>query len=184
MRICWFPDNTVLCNFAAVDRLPLLEKLLDGRGRWTEAVAHEAEQSAAYLPRLRDIVAAGMLGEPIAITDVREIAEVDRVRRAVFGGVASAPTKHLGEAETCVLIIMRREFRDSVWITDDRSAGAFARRKGITTKETFDLMNEAVVNGVISAVDGHELLGRMVAAGRHLHRVSTRPDELMRCSPT
>lgn len=180
MTICWFPDNTVLCNFAAVDRLPLLEKLLDGRGRWTEAVAHEAKQSTVYLPRLRDIVAADMLGEPIAITDVREIAEVDRVRRAVFGGVASAPTKHLGEAETCVLIIMRREFHDAVWITDDRSAGAFARRKGITTKETFDLMNEAVVGGLVSAVDGHELLGRMVVAGRYLHRVSTRPEDLMR----
>ncbi|MFE9646118.1 hypothetical protein ACFYO0_18845 [Streptomyces sp. NPDC006365] len=121
-----------------------------------------------------------MLGEPIAITDIREIAEVDRVRRAVFGGVVSAPTKHLGEAETCVLITMRREFHDSVWITDDRSAGAFARRRGITTKETFDLVKKAVVGGLVSAVDGHELLGRMVAAGRYLHRVSTRPEDLMR----
>ncbi|MFG2270675.1 hypothetical protein ACGFNY_13030 [Streptomyces chartreusis] len=180
MRLCWFPDNTVLCNFAAVDRLPLLEKLLEGRGRWTEAVAHEAQQSARYLPRLRDIMALGMLGEPITITDVEEIAEVDRVRRAVFGGVASAPTKHLGEAETCVLIVRRPEFRDSVWITDDRSAGSYARRRGITTKETFDLMNEAVVGGLASAVDGHELLRRMVAAGRHLHRVSRHPDDLLR----
>ncbi|GGK93240.1 hypothetical protein [Streptomyces flaveus] len=180
MRICWFPDNTVLCNFAAVDRVPLLEKLLDGRGRWTEAVAHEAEQSAAYLPRLRDIVAVGMLGEPITITDLDEIAEVDRLRRAVFGGVASVPTKHLGEAETCALIIKRPEFRDSVWITDDRSAAAFTRRRGITTKETFDLMNEAVVEGLVTAVAGHELLGRMVAAGRRLHRVSDCPDDLLR----
>ncbi|MGW6011045.1 hypothetical protein [Streptomyces sp. NPDC055210] len=180
MRLCWFPDNTVLCNFAVVDRVPLLEKVLDGRGRWTEAVAHEAEQSARYLPRLREVMSLGMLGEPIAITDVEEIAAVDRLRRAVFGGVASLPTKHLGEAETCVLITMRPDFRDAVWITDDRSAGAYARRKGITTKETFDLMNEAVVGGLIGAVDGHDLLHRMVAAGRHLHRVSVRPDELMR----
>ncbi|GAA2490405.1 hypothetical protein GCM10010406_28160 [Streptomyces thermolineatus] len=46
MRTWWFPDNTVLCNFAAVDRLPLLEKVLDGRGRWTQAVAHEARRVA------------------------------------------------------------------------------------------------------------------------------------------
>ncbi|MFF3407739.1 hypothetical protein ACFYW8_16325 [Streptomyces sp. NPDC002742] len=180
MRICWFPDNTVLCNFAAVDRLPLLEKVLDGRGRWTEAVAHEAEQSARFLPRLRDIASAGMLGEPIAITDIEEITAVDRLRRAVFGGVASEPTRHLGEAETCVLITMRPEFHDSVWITDDRSAGSYARRRGITTKETFDLMNEAVVEGLVGAADGHDLLGRMVAAGRHLHRVSKRPEDLLR----
>ncbi|MFS8203094.1 hypothetical protein ACLVWQ_30945 [Streptomyces sp. CWNU-52B] len=180
MRICWFPDNTVLCNFAAVDRVPLLEKVLDGRGRWTEAVKHEAEQSARYLPRLRDVMSLGMLGEPIAITDVEEIAAVDRLRRAVFGGVATMPTKHLGEAETCVLIMGRPEFRDSVWITDDRSAGSYARRQGITTKETFDLMNAAVVDGLLVAADGHDLLGRMVAAGRHLHRVSGHPDDLLR----
>lgn len=38
-RYCWFPDNTVLCNFSAVGSLSLLEKVLDGRGRWTQAVA-------------------------------------------------------------------------------------------------------------------------------------------------
>ncbi|MGN9816015.1 hypothetical protein ACTMUQ_11795 [Streptomyces sp. SD11] len=91
MRLCWFPDNTVLCNFAVIDRVPLLEKVLDGRGRWAEAVAHEAGRSARHIPRLRDVVSLGMLGEPIAITDVEEIAAVDRVRRAVFGG-RPAPT--------------------------------------------------------------------------------------------
>lgn len=33
-----FPDNTVLCNFAAIERLDLLIGWLRGRGRWTEAV--------------------------------------------------------------------------------------------------------------------------------------------------
>ncbi|MEN8655989.1 hypothetical protein ABCR94_36840 [Streptomyces sp. 21So2-11] len=178
MRLCWFPDNTVLCNFAAVDRLPLLEKVLDGRGRWTQAVAYEAEQSSLYHPGLCGISEAGWLGEPIEITDSRELAEVDRARRAVFGGVPSEPLKHLGEAETCVLITMRHELRDSVWITDDRSAGTYARRRGITTKETYDLMNEAVVDGLVTSEDGHGLLRAMVAAGRHLHRVSLRPSDL------
>ncbi|WP_221356665.1 hypothetical protein [Streptomyces beigongshangae] len=180
MRICWFPDNTVLCNFAVVDRVPLLEKVLDGRGRWTEAVAHEARQSAQHIPRLQDIEARGMLGEPIAVTDVEEIVAVDRVRRAVFGGAASMPTRHLGEAETCVLITGRPEYRDSVWITDDRPAGSYARRRGITTRETFHLMSEAVVDGLVSAADGHELLHRIGKSGRHLHRVSRHPDDLLR----
>ena len=47
-----FPDNTVLCNFAAVNRLDLLRSVLGGRGRWTEAVAYEASRSAAKLPPL------------------------------------------------------------------------------------------------------------------------------------
>lgn len=178
MRLCWFPDNTVLCNFAVVDRLALLEKVLDGRGRWTQAVAHEAEQSSPYHPALRSISLKGWLGEPIEITASAELAQVDRVRRAVFGGMASEPTRHLGEAETCVLITMREDLSDSVWITDDKSAGTYARRKGITTKETFDLMNEAVVGGLVSAEDGHDLLGSMRAAGRHLHRMSRHPRDL------
>ena len=38
-RVSLFPDNTVLCNFGTVGRLDLLRKVLDGCGRWTEAVA-------------------------------------------------------------------------------------------------------------------------------------------------
>ncbi|MGW2117047.1 hypothetical protein [Streptomyces zhihengii] len=178
MRLCWFPDNTVLCNFAAVDRLPLLEAVLDGRGRWTQAVAYEAEQSSRHHLPLRGISEDGWLGDPIEITDSRELTEVERVRRAVFGGTASQPLKHLGEAETCVLITLRPELQASVWITDDRSAGTWARRRGITTKETYDLVNEAVVDGLITSQDGHDLLGAMVSAGRHLHRVSRRPADL------
>ncbi|MCG3039466.1 hypothetical protein L7D48_02570 [Streptomyces sp. S1A] len=58
-RHCWFPDNTVLCNFAAVDRLSLLEKVLDGRGRWTQAVAAEAGRSARYWPKLEQVAVGG-----------------------------------------------------------------------------------------------------------------------------
>lgn len=39
-----FPDNTVLCNFAAVDQLSLLRNWLLDRGRWSEAVAAEASR--------------------------------------------------------------------------------------------------------------------------------------------
>ncbi|WP_030544136.1 hypothetical protein [Streptomyces albus] len=179
MRTWWFPDNTVLCNFAAVDRLLLLEKTLDGRGRWTQAVAHEAGRSAPYHPPLRKVADGGWLGEPIEITADTELAEVERVRRAVFGGDASVPTKHLGEAETCVLITRRPEYHGSLWITDDRSAGAFARRRGITVKETYDLMSQAAVEGLVSPAEGHRLLHAMVSAGRHLHRLSQRPEDLL-----
>ncbi|MFE7379542.1 hypothetical protein ACFU9F_04130 [Streptomyces zhihengii] len=77
-----------------------------------------------------------------------------------------------------MLITLRPELQASVWITDDRSAGTWARRRGITTKETYDLVHEAVVDGLITSQDGHDLLGAMVAAGRHLHRVSRRPADL------
>jgi hypothetical protein len=54
-----FPDNTVLCNFAAVDRLDLLKAVLDGRGQWTEAVAYEASRSASALPALVGLAGSG-----------------------------------------------------------------------------------------------------------------------------
>jgi hypothetical protein len=54
-----FPDNTVLCNFAAVSRLDLLRNWLRGRWRWCEAVAREAAQSSAFLP---DLVNIGLRG--------------------------------------------------------------------------------------------------------------------------
>jgi predicted nucleic acid-binding protein len=173
----WFPDNTVLCNFAAVDRLPLLEKVLDGRGRWSEAVAREARLSARHLPPLTGLVDRGSLGEPIGITDVDVRGEVERLRRAVFGGDRRRPTQHLGEAETLALITKEPEFRRSVWISDDRDAARYARRRGITTLETYDLVAAAVREGLISPAEAHALLHRITETGRHLHRTSSGPEE-------
>ena len=85
MTVFLFPDNTVLCNFAAVDRLDLLESVLNGRGRWTAAVAYEAQRSARYLPALAGLEEANWLDEPIEITDEADIRQVTSVRRAVFG---------------------------------------------------------------------------------------------------
>ncbi|MEZ0066955.1 putative nucleic acid-binding protein [Streptacidiphilus sp. MAP12-20] len=175
----WFPDNTVLCNFAAVDRLPLLEKVLDGRGRWSEAVAREARLSARHLPPLAGLTERGSLGEPVEITDPGTRAEVERLRRAVFGGDRRRPTQHLGEAETLALITKESEFRRSVWISDDRDATRYARRRGITTLETYDLVRAAVREELLDAVEAHRLLQRMTEAGRRLHRRSVGPEEFL-----
>jgi hypothetical protein len=91
-----FPDNTVLCNFTSVDRLDLLQTVLNGRGRWTSAVAYEASRSAQLMPALNSIAVDGWLGEPIEITSDADIRRVNQVRRAVFGGTDEEPLKHLG----------------------------------------------------------------------------------------
>jgi len=90
-----FPDNTVLCNFAAVHRLDLLERFLRGRGRWTEAVAGEARRSARFLPDLIKIEKEGWLGEPVEIDAAEAVAGVEHLRRDVFGGSSAEPLKHL-----------------------------------------------------------------------------------------
>lgn len=179
-RHCWFPDNTVLCNFASVDRLRLLEKVLDGRGRWTQAVAAEAEQSARFWPKLNQVTVDGWLGDPIEIDDPAETALVDRVRRVVFAGSPTRPLQHLGEAETLVVIGHRSGFADSVWITDDGEAGRYAHRKGICVKDTVDMMRDAAVGGLVTADNGHRLLLDMEQAGRHLRGIPRRAGDLLR----
>ncbi len=163
-----FPDNTVLCNFAAVDRLDLLKAVLGGRGRWTEAVAHEASSSARMLPDLRGLAESGWLDEPIEIVDDSDVQAVERIRRAVFGGTEVKPLQHLGEAQTCRVILNWGGFAGSWWISDDRESLRYARFQGITTRETIDLMSVAVVNGDITAHDGFDLMVKMADSGRHL----------------
>ena len=168
MTTYFFPDNTVLCNFASVDRLGLLVTVLNGRGRWTSAVAYEASRSAQFMPALNGIAADGWLSEPIEITGEKDIQQINQIRRAVFGGTDEEPLKHLGEAETCFLIKERAEFTGSWWISDDQEAVRYGRFQHITTRETIDLMTIAVSNGDIASKDAYDLMQEMADKGRGL----------------
>ncbi|MCD5348940.1 hypothetical protein [Kineosporia mesophila] len=177
-----FPDNTVLCNFAAVSRLDVLEAVLHGRGRWTEAVADEAQRSSRVLPELALIPLRGWLDDPVELSGRREVATVERIRRAVFGGSSAQPLAHLGEAQTCYLIKHRAEFRGSWWISDDREAVRYARRQQIITYETIDLAATAVSKGVLTSDEAFALLHDTAAKGRH-PRLPSSPHELLRPNP-
>jgi hypothetical protein len=60
-----FPDNTVLINFAIINRMELLEKLANGNGQWCATVAGECAESAGY-PGLAALSAAeDIFGEPL-----------------------------------------------------------------------------------------------------------------------
>jgi predicted nucleic acid-binding protein len=163
-----FPDNTVLCNFAAVNRLNLLRMVLDGRGRWTEAIEYEARMSARVLPSLGQLDTDRWLGQPIEIADESDIKQIELIRRAVFGGTDAKPLKHLGEAQTCFVILKWSEFAGSWWISDDREALRYAHRQGITTRETIDLVSLAVVNGHIEAQEAFKAMQQMADQDRHL----------------
>ncbi len=162
-----FLDNTVLCNFASVDRLDLLRSALGGHGRWTAAVAYEAHRSAAHLPALLGLHMAGGLGEPVEVNEDGDPGRVEHIRRYVFGGTRREPTRHLGEAETSFLILNRAEFAGSWWVTDDGAARDYARRQGITVRQTIYLMTIAVMKCDITADDAFALMHDMAAAGRH-----------------
>ena len=174
-----FPDNTVLCNFAAVNRLDLIKSVLSGRGRWTEAVAYEASRSASKLPALRGLASEGWLDEPIEITEESDIRKINQIRRAVFGGTDDDQLKHLGEAQTCYVIKNWAEFAGSWWISDDGEALRYAKFQGITTRETIDLMSIAVADGDIGARDAFDLMQQMADSDRYL-RLPKSAEELRR----
>lgn len=162
-----FPDNTVLCDFAAVDQLGLLRTVLGERGRWTEAVAYEADQSTRHIPALAALTEGGWLGDPIEITEDADIRQIERIRRAVFGG-DDRPLQHLGEAQSCHVILNWASSPAHGGFTNDRDALRYARLQGITTRETIDLMCIGVTYGDITARDAFALMTRMTDAGRHL----------------
>jgi hypothetical protein len=174
-----FPDNTVLCNFAAVNCLDLLKSVLNGRGRWTEAVAYEASRSARKLPALRGLPAEGWLDEPIEITSESHTRKINQIRRAVFGGTDDNPLKHLGEAQTCYVIKNWAEFAGSWWISDDGDALRYAKFQGISSSETIDIMGIAVTNGDIRARDAFDLMERMADSDRYL-RLPKSAEEIRR----
>ncbi|WP_063895245.1 hypothetical protein [Streptomyces sp. Root369] len=162
-----FPDNTVLCNFAAVERLDLLRAVLAGRGKWTAAVSREARKSAEQLPALHDLRQQGWLGEAIRVTAPDDVENVGHLRTAVFGGQADRYLQHLGEAETCHIIQRWPQFSGAWWISDDKSALEYAIGQGIMTAETLDVMQLAVKAGFVAAEDGFALMQKMRQLNRY-----------------
>lgn len=88
-----FPDTTVLCNYACIDRIDLLEQIMASQGRWTQAVYAEARQSSRYWPSLNTVIDRQLLGEPIEVVDADQVnayaslvsLEARRNRRSILG---------------------------------------------------------------------------------------------------
>jgi hypothetical protein len=181
MSTWWFPDNTVLCNFAIIERLDLLEKTLAGHGRWCEAVAYEAAQSSRIpgLLSLATVAQGGWLDEPIEI-DQADAHRVEAVRIGIFGGSSARPLQHLGEAQTLFLLDNDERFALAYWLTGDRSAYDYAVRRGMLARTTVDIMAEAVASGDLRPGDGFSLLKAIQHTGRYVHRMPRAAAELAR----
>jgi hypothetical protein len=179
VTVALFPDNTVLCNFAAVDRLDLLRTLLRERGRWTAAVAYEWSRSKNLLAPSREGELGDWLGEPVDVVDPAHIHRIEAIRRGVFGGVIDQPLKHLGEAQTCFVISEMTEYAGSWWLSDDQESVRYARFRGITTRETLDLLAEGVAFGELLAQDAFDLMRQMADQDRYM-RMPTSPQDFLR----
>jgi predicted nucleic acid-binding protein len=139
-----FPDNTVLINFAYIGRMDLLERLAGGKGAWCQSVASECDQSSRIegldeLARAHDVF--GTPWRPEAGAEHLEI----RLLREEMASPGDSATRHLGEAETIVL--MERRGLTGMFITDDEDAARKAQAHGITSMTTWDLLALALRMG-------------------------------------
>jgi predicted nucleic acid-binding protein len=144
-RSLFFPDNTVLINYAHMDELDLLERLLNGRGSWTITLSQEVADSAR-IPGLSSLQNVGsFLGSPIAPSPTERIHTLDI--RKTFAAPGDPKKKHLGEAETFA-VIQARDSRHFI-VTDDGDAYRYATSHEIPVQTTCDLLALAVKVGFI-----------------------------------
>lgn len=136
-----FPDNTVLVNFALINRMDLLAKVTNGNGQWCATVASECERSAQEpgLGAMRS--ARDIFGDPLFPETGAERLDAQSLRREL-AQPGDEPHKHYGEAET--LAIMSRRSIDGFFVTDDGDAGRLARNNAIKVLSTWDLLRLAV----------------------------------------
>jgi predicted nucleic acid-binding protein len=148
-----FPDNTVLVNFALINRMDLLEKLVNGKGRWCATVAFECARSAQE-PGLDAMnLADEIFGSPWYPQSGAERQDIE-IMRLELASPGDTPYQHLGEAET--LAIMTRRSVTGFFVTDDVDASRLARQHQVQVISTWDLMRMA---GRCNFVDPDTLWG-------------------------
>ena len=174
-----FPDTTVLCNFAAVQRLELLREYVGESGRWVQAIEHEVRASADIHSDLLSIWEDGWLGDPIELNRKGEADRVNRFRRLQMFGDAGKPLQHLGESETFVAVHERAELSGSIVLTDDHDAHHLLSHHGMMTRDTLDVLQVLVARGAITAAAARELCGEMADADRSLRRPPDRAEDLI-----
>ncbi len=139
MAVLLFPDNTVLINFAIINRMDLLERLANDNGHWCATVASECD-SSAQKPGLSALAnAKDIFGSPWS-PDAAELQDT-RLLREKLTSPGDSPYQHLGEAETLAIMIRRRV--QGFFVTDDNAAGRLAAQNGIRVVRTWHLLRVA-----------------------------------------
>lgn len=141
MPLLVLPDNTVLINFAHINRMDLLA-LIASEGAWCATVADECDRSATR-PGLASMSQAHQIfGEPLRPETGAEHV-MTRTLRTRLARPGDGPHRHLGEAETLAIISGRS--LNGIFATDDKSVRVLATDLNIQVVTTFDLLRFAAV---------------------------------------
>jgi hypothetical protein len=154
----FFPDNTVLINFAIANQLDLLRAYLSERGRVVAAVRREIIKSSGMVPNLHSLDTYAWFGPPIEISTENDIRAVESLRVNRFGGLKEEPLKHLGESQTIHVMATDPTYGVSRFLTDDDDAYRLAKRFNIVTRHTVEVFREMVAFDEISDQDAFESL--------------------------
>ncbi len=142
-----FLDNTVLSNFALVDRVELVLRLWPDRVATTEDVADEyrfAARSGLLPPDAwAALPAIGLSDEELAI--------------------ARTYSTRLGRGERSCLAVA--QMRDGPLASDDADARASALRLGVRVTGTLGILATAVRPELLELEQANALLSTMIAAG-------------------
>lgn len=159
-------DTCSLENFTVVDRLDLLEGRYGHRACWTVTIESEVTRGLRKEPKLRDVLDAKWLGEPIDIMpDVEGVQAIFNNRRALSKvPSAMAATEHLGEAE--IIYLMETGHRDWLFITDDQPAKDMAKRRGLRAIDSAEVLADCFAMGEITCPAAYKLLEQMVDKDR------------------
>lgn len=147
MAVLLFPDNTVLVNFALINRMDLLERLVNGNGAWCATVSQECGTSAGK-PGLEALgQAPDIFGVPW-FPDAAEHLDA-KLLREELASPGDPPWRHLGEAETIAIMVRRNV--NGFFVTDDVSAQRLAHKNQIVFATTWKLLQVACRHGWVDA---------------------------------
>lgn len=164
-----FPDNSAIVSFSKANQLAVLEAYLGGKGKVVEAVSAEIKSSVAHTPNLWTLDQQVWFGDPIEISGKDKVQRIEGIRVAVFGGTKAKPREHLGESQT-LFLLQEKEFKDSVWITEDRDAYRFARRQRVVARDIFGMLSDMVGSREITSEQAFQICENILEADRGLLR--------------
>jgi len=133
----FLPDNTVLVNFATIERFDLLRLVAEGRSTWCYTVAQECAKSSSIEGLEQLTEAPGIFGEPLRLETPAEHLNT-QVFRTQLTRPGDGRAANLGEAESLAIIAGRA--LPATFVTDDNGAIGFAVNNGIKHTTTWDLL--------------------------------------------
>jgi hypothetical protein len=169
MTYRFFPDTTVLINFAYLHRMDLLERLAKNPA-WCASVADECARSSIE-PDLADMSDAQQIfGEPLIPNGPAELL-LTQTYRQQLSRPGDPPYKNLGEAETLAIIHSRNIA--AVFFTDDAGPAGLLNGLGehgptLQTAGTWDLLRVAFRVGFVDSDTLWSYVAVLRSRGRHL----------------